>query len=135
MSMRRRCLLWVFLVATGCVSAPSDNRIKNMEQGNLEVHKEQLEQGGRSKAIENYRAFLEKEQYDPLRAEAMRRLADLQLEKSEADYLQKAKQLEKEGKGAGKLQPGDYSRAIETYHELLRTQLLLLYKFLRNFLP
>ncbi len=122
MRVRRRCcLLWVVLVAAGCVSAPSDNRIKNIEQGDLEVHKEQLEQGGRSKAIESYRAFLEKEEHDPLRAEAMRRLADLQLEKSEADYLQKAKQLENAGKGAEKLQPGDYSRAIETYRELLRT--------------
>lgn len=121
MSMRLHCVLWIVLVATGCVSAPSDNRIKNIEQGDLEVPKEQLEQGGRSKAIESYRAFLEKEKHDPLRAEAMRRLADLQLEKSEADYLQKAKQLEKGGKGAEKLQPGNYSRAIETYRELLRT--------------
>lgn len=121
MSMRRHCVLWIVLVATGCVSATSDNRIKNIEQNDLEIHKEQLEQGGRSKAIESYRAFLEKEEHDPLRAEAMRRLADLQLEKSEADYLQKAKQLERGGKGAEKLQPGDYSRAIETYRELLRT--------------
>lgn len=121
MSMRRRLVLFIVLVATGCVSAPSDNRIKNIEQGSFEVHKEQLEQGGRSKAIESYRAFLEKEEHDPLRAEAMRRLADLQLEKSEADYLQKAKQVEKGEESAEKLQPGDYSRAIDTYRELLRT--------------
>jgi outer membrane protein assembly factor BamD (BamD/ComL family) len=121
MSMRRCCVLWILLVAAGCVSSPGDNRIKNIEQGDLDVHKEQLEQGVRNKAIESYRTFLEKEEHDPLRAEAMRRLADLQLEKSEADYLQKAKQLEQAGKGAETLQPGDYSRAIETYRELLRT--------------
>jgi outer membrane protein assembly factor BamD (BamD/ComL family) len=120
MTIRRCSVLCVLLVIAGCVSSTSDDRIKNIEQHDLEVHKEKLAQD-RSKAIESYREFLKKEEHDPLRAEAMRRLADLQLEKSEADYLEKAKRLEKGDQGAEKLQPADYSRAIETYRELLRT--------------
>ncbi len=122
MIARQHIALTVCLVVTGCSSIGQDDgpRIKSIEERDLKVEREVIEQGGRGKAIESYRDFLEKEENDPLRAEAMRRLADLQLEKSEAEYLKKVKRLENRKDGGEKLEPADYSRAIQTYRELLR---------------
>ena len=45
--------------------------------------------GGEAKAMESYRAFLDLSSEDPgLKAKAMRRLADLQLDTSDAEQLQ-----------------------------------------------
>ncbi|MFQ5993813.1 MAG: tol-pal system YbgF family protein [Acidiferrobacterales bacterium] len=114
-------VLILCLILTGCVSAPTEDAIKNIEDRNFEVQQQAPSQGGRNKAIQSYRDFLKKEESDPLRAEAMRRLADLEMERTEAAYLDKAKQLEQGGKGEAKLKPADYQKAIKTYVELLRT--------------
>ncbi|MFQ6022375.1 MAG: tol-pal system YbgF family protein [Acidiferrobacterales bacterium] len=119
MIARRYMVLIFCLFVTGC--SHDGPKVGTIEERDIKVQREVIEHGGRSKAIESYREFLDKEENDPLRAEAMRRLADLQLEEAEAEYLEKARRLEKEKDGAGKLKPADYSKAIQNYRELLRT--------------
>ncbi len=63
--------------------------IKDLDNTKVQVDTSATIQAGQSKAMENYRLFLDLASKDPaLRAEAMRRLADLQLETSEAEQLQ-----------------------------------------------
>ncbi|MEJ1962487.1 MAG: tetratricopeptide repeat protein [Gammaproteobacteria bacterium] len=55
----------------------------------VEVHKDEKVSATSSKAMENYRRFLELQKTDPeLRAEAMRRLGDLNLEAGELDRME-----------------------------------------------
>lgn len=121
MSTRCYTALILGLVLTGCVSAPTDNTIKSIEEQEIQVQRQAPEQTGRAKAIESYREFLNKEENDLLRAEAMRRLADLELERSEAAYLEEVRKLEADTKNKDVLKPADYAKAIATYRELLRT--------------
>ncbi|HEX6999201.1 MAG TPA: tetratricopeptide repeat protein [Gammaproteobacteria bacterium] len=66
----------------------AEGTIKSLEAVEIEVDTDAPIQGGDEKAIESYRSFLELASDDPLlRAEAMRRLADLQLEAHEAEQL------------------------------------------------
>ncbi len=67
--------------------------------------------GGEAKAMESYRAFLDLSSDDPsLKAEAMRRLADLQLDTTDAEQLQ-----------ANVQSLGVVSSTIEMYQKLLQT--------------
>ncbi len=121
MNARSYAALIFALVLTACASAPTDDTIKSIEEQNIEIQRQAPENTGRGKAIESYREFLSKEGDVPLRAEAMRRLADLELERSEAAYLEQAKKLESDTKNEKVLKPADYAKAIEAYRELLRT--------------
>lgn len=86
--------------------------IKRLESVEVEVVTSAPIEAGDTKAIESYRAFLELASDDPLlRAEAMRRLADLQLESTEALQLQ----ANVEALGA------EFSSTVELYERLLET--------------
>jgi cellulose synthase operon protein C len=64
--------------------------IKDLEQRAVEVRKERAVDASASRAMENYRRFLEMQKTDPaLRAEALRRLADLNLEAGELERMEK----------------------------------------------
>ncbi len=115
-----RSVALLFCVALiGC--AADSARVKSIEERNIEIQQKVLEKGGRNKAIESYREFLSKEEDAPLRAEAMRRLADLEVEQSEAKYLEAVSKLEKEQATERKLKPADYGKAIQVYKELLES--------------
>ena len=63
--------------------------IKDFENTKVHVDTSAKIEGSEDKAMQSYRLFLDLASSDPaLRAEAMRRLADLQLETSEAEQLQ-----------------------------------------------
>jgi tetratricopeptide (TPR) repeat protein len=117
--IRHIVTLMFFLVLAGCIA--DGDRVKNIEESDIDIQQEVVETGGRNKAIESYREFLSKEEDAPLRAEAMRRLADLELEESEAKYLEKVSELEKEQATERKLKPADYGEAIRVYKELLES--------------
>ena len=119
MILFRSAALMFFLVLAGC--AADGDRVKSIEESDIEIQQEVVEKGGRNKAIESYREFLSKEENAPLRAEAMRRLADLELEESEAKYLEEVSELEKEQTTERKLKPADYGKAIRVYKELLES--------------
>jgi TolA-binding protein len=62
--------------------------IKDLERSDVEVNTEARIVGSQAKAMESYRLFLDVASDDPaLKAEAMRRLADLQLESADAEEL------------------------------------------------
>lgn len=119
MILLRSVGLMFFLALAGC--AADGDRVKSIEESNIEIQQEAIEKGGRNRAIESYREFLSKEGDASLRAEAMRRLADLELEESEARYLEKVSELEKEPATERKLKPADYGKAIRVYKELLES--------------
>ncbi|MBT8078787.1 MAG: tetratricopeptide repeat protein [Gammaproteobacteria bacterium] len=90
---RYRTLLVASLLAAMCGSfahaeIEEKDTIKSLEEKAVEVRPGRLIIGSNDKARDNYREFLDLASEDPmLRAEAMRRLGDLQLEDSEAAQL------------------------------------------------
>jgi TolA-binding protein len=88
-----------------------DDTIKSLEKKEIEIRKGKTIQGSSSLARENYQAFLDLLSDDPdLRAEAMRRLGDLELEAIEAQQLtENIESLD----GAG------YNNAVSLYLQLL----------------
>jgi TolA-binding protein len=88
-----------------------EDTIKSLEKKEIEIRRGSVIQGSSGLARENYRAFLDLVSDDPeLRAEAMRRLGDLELEATEAEQLvQNIDELD----GAG------YSNAVGLYQQLL----------------
>jgi cellulose synthase operon protein C len=100
--MRRRSPAAMALVlAAGCVASGSwppaqaqdsngPRTIKDLESRKIEVHKDSKAEASASKAMENYRRFLELQNTDPkLRAEALRRLGDLNLDAGEIERMEK----------------------------------------------
>src|SRR5262245_13330981 len=74
--------------------------IRDLERADVSVDTNAKIAGSETKAMESYRLFLDLSSDDPLlRAEAMRRLADLQLETAEAEKLQA--NLQEIGEGLG----------------------------------
>jgi TolA-binding protein len=119
-------MLIVCLALAACsTSKRNDNlTIKSLERRSVDLKQDTVIQGGLNKAIESYRAFLESAANDPLRPDAMRRLADLEMERIEAAQLRNAEILEKgitreSFPAARKLQPADYENAIALYQDLL----------------
>src|SRR5688572_32307769 len=63
--------------------------IKDLQSRPVEVRKDSKVSATSSKAMENYKRFLELQKTDPaLRAEALRRLGDLNLESGELDRME-----------------------------------------------
>ncbi len=86
--------------------------IGGLDAKRIEVHVGAPIEGSEHKAMESYKSFLDLGSQDPaLRAEAMRRLADLQLETGEAEELQH--NLRSLG--------GTYGSTAELYERLLET--------------
>jgi TolA-binding protein len=118
MSLRRLTVLLfvVLLVAIPAVPAgaarPKDkDTIKSLEDKQVDVRTGSTIQGSSSLARENYRAFLDLVSDDPeLRAEAMRRLGDLELEATEAEQL---------SKNIDALDHSGYNSAVSLYQQLL----------------
>jgi len=72
-------------------SQPGDSRtIGDLTAGKVQVRKDTAASASNQRAMENYRRFLELQHTDPkLRAEAMRRLGDLNLDAGEIERLEK----------------------------------------------
>jgi tetratricopeptide (TPR) repeat protein len=89
----------------------------------IEVHTEAVVSGGPAKAMESYRHFLELQNTDPkLRAEAMRRLADLNLESGELERMaNEVTQLDLPGAEAIKL----YTTLLKGYPDYVRNDQVL----------
>ncbi len=107
------CLLFVLAV----VAAPADARvkekdtIKSLEKKTVEVRPGKIILDSSELARESYRDFLDLVSDDPeLRAEAMRRLGDLELEASEADQL---------AQNIDAIDAHGFDNAVELYQKLL----------------
>ncbi|MDX1516668.1 MAG: tetratricopeptide repeat protein [Woeseiaceae bacterium] len=115
--MRVASLIAVALAA-GLVSATADaakpkkaETIKSLERKHVQIRPGNVIVNSSDLARDNYRAFLDLVSDDPvLRAEAMRRLGDLELEATEAQQLaENVEALETRG----------YDNAVELYQQLL----------------
>ena len=85
--------------------------IASLEEKTVEVRPGRVIMDSSDKARDNYREFLDLVSDDPaLQAEAMRRLADLELEASELEQLQR---------NAGDVEFETYDNAVGLFHALL----------------
>ena len=71
-------------------SSAAQPTIGDLTRHKVEVHPDTSAPGSSTRAMENYRRFLELQNTDPkLRAEAMRRLGDLNLDAGEMERMEK----------------------------------------------
>jgi tetratricopeptide (TPR) repeat protein len=107
----RRILVVALLGAAAASAADKPKTIKDLQSRPVEVRKDVPVSSNSSKAMDNYRRFLELQKTDPqLRAEALRRLGDLNLEAGELERMEKEV-------GSIDLQGGE---AIQLYTTLLK---------------
>jgi TolA-binding protein len=87
--------------------------IESLEDKTVEIRTGRVILDSSDKARDNYRAFLDLVSNDPeLRAEAMRRLGDLELEATEAEQL---------AENAGAIEFDAYDNAVGLFHALLES--------------
>jgi hypothetical protein len=88
-------IVFILCLLMATIAAPADaagikkkDTIKSLERKKVEIRPGKIILGSSDLARENYRSFLDLVSDDPeLRAEAMRRLGDLELEATEAEQL------------------------------------------------
>ncbi|HTL90919.1 MAG TPA: hypothetical protein VL176_01160, partial [Steroidobacteraceae bacterium] len=74
----------------GAQSSSPAQTIGDLNKRKVEVHTDTAVSGSSTRAMDNYRRFLELQNTDPkLRAEAMRRLGDLNLDAGEMERMEK----------------------------------------------
>ncbi|HEV8017323.1 MAG TPA: tetratricopeptide repeat protein [Steroidobacteraceae bacterium] len=103
-TQRPRAILSIVVAAAVCLAVPlaapaqgqssgsgaPPRTIGDLTKKKVEVHKDTAASANSTRAMENYRRFLELQNTDPkLRAEAMRRLGDLNLDAGEMERLEK----------------------------------------------
>jgi TolA-binding protein len=121
------CVLGVALAADPNPNPNNEKTIKDLGSHPVTVKKDtKLDSSGSStasKAMENYRRFLELQKTDPqLRAEAMRRLGDLNLDAGEVERMEKeVTAIDLQGGEAIKL----YSTLLKAYPDYARNDQVL----------
>lgn len=128
MKMPRYLLFALFTLA---LSAPAVNArekekdtIKSLEKKTVEVRPGKMVLDNSDLARDNYRAFLDLVSGDPeLRAEAMRRLGDLELEATETDQL--AENIESLNSAGYDSAVGLYQQLLEAYPDYRRNDTVL----------
>jgi tetratricopeptide (TPR) repeat protein len=108
-------------------SAPT---VGDLASRKVEVHRDSQVQGSASKAMENYRQFLQLQNADPrLRAEALRRLGDLSLESGELERMSnEVSQIDIQGAEAIRL----YTTLLKAYPDYKRNDQVL-YQLARGY--
>ncbi len=113
-----------YIIVAGCIAmtamAPTyadkvrkSDTIESLENKTVEIRQGSVILNSSDQARDNYRAFLDLVSNDPaLRAEAMRRLGDLELEASEAQQL---------AENAGAVEFDAYDNAVGLFHALLES--------------
>ncbi|MFQ5937047.1 MAG: tetratricopeptide repeat protein [Acidiferrobacterales bacterium] len=99
--------------------------IKSLKRQRVDAPPSAVAASGLERAIESYRDYLQSAGNDRLRLHATHRLADLEMEKAEADATGDVDRLGGEKRGesypaARKLTSADYRSAIKLYNDLLR---------------
>lgn len=124
-------LALVFSTAAEAARPKEKETIKSLEEKEVEVRSGSVIHGGSGLARDNYRAFLDLASDDPeLRAEAMRRLGDLELEATEAEQLtQNIDALDHSGYNSA---VGLYEQLLQAYPDYRRNDTVL-YQLARAF--
>jgi cellulose synthase operon protein C len=119
-------LALILLGALPCLAAAADNpprTIKDLGSRPVTINKDSKLDSGAARAMENYRRFLELQKTDPqLRAEAMRRLGDLNLDAGELERMEKeVTAVDLQGAEAIRL----YSTLLKAYPDYARNDQVL----------
>ena len=116
-------LLSAALPQLAAAQSTKGTTIGDLTSHKVEVHKDTAANGNSTRAMENYRRFLELQNTDPkLRAEAMRRLGDLNLDAGEMERLEKeVTAVDLQGGEAIKL----YSTLLKAYPDYARNDQVL----------
>jgi tetratricopeptide (TPR) repeat protein len=109
--------------AVGAADRKGPQTIGDLKAKPVEIHKDTPISAASSRAMENYKRFLELQKSDPtLRAEAMRRLGDLNLEAGEFDRMStEVTAIDLQGAEAIKL----YSTLLQAYPDYARNDQVL----------
>ncbi len=104
-------LLTLAMPALNAAGVKESDTIKSLEKKEVQIRPGKVILGSSDLARDNYRAFLDLVSDDPeLRAEAMRRLGDLELEATETQQL---------AENIDALDQGGYNNAVSLYQQLL----------------
>ena len=116
-------LALALLAAAPRASAQTQPTIGDLTSRKVEVHRDTAARANASRAMENYRHFLELQNTDPrLRAEALRRLGDLNLDAGEMQRLeQEVTAVDLQGAEAIKL----YTTLLKAYPDYTRNDQVL----------
>jgi len=116
-------LLSAALPQLAAAQSTKGTTIGDLTSHKVEVHKDTAASASSTRAMENYRRFLELQNTDPkLRAEAMRRLGDLNLDAGEMERLEKeVTAVDLQGGEAIKL----YSTLLKAYPDYARNDQVL----------
>ena len=116
------------IVVGGCASmgGSGDDTLASLgEELPLKIDKDAVIVAARDKAMEGYADFMNNAPADTLRVEALRRLADLELERSEDRYQKQLEQLVEQKRPISRndqmeLKGVNYDKAIKLYEEALK---------------
>src|SRR5215467_16199435 len=115
-------------LATAQSTSNAQPTIGDLTKRKVDVHKDNAAGGNSTRAMENYQRFLQLQNTDPkLRAEAMRRLGDLNLDAGEMERMEKeVTTIDLQGGEAIKLYTTllkaypDYARNDQVFYQLVR---------------
>ena len=74
------------LVLGGCASTPNQETLGDLGELDIKIDTESPIAGGRNEAMDNYWEFMAGAKQESQKVEAMRRLADLEMERSEERF-------------------------------------------------
>ena len=116
--------LVVSFVLSGC-AVNKKNKIASLENLPIKIEKDAPISSARKKATDNYESFINSAPKDQLRVEALRRLADLELEKSEERFQQQMSKMEsseaKPAANPSQLKEKSYEKAISLYEDAAKS--------------
>jgi len=121
-------LLCLFLLSSlvlyGC-AANKKNSLASLNKLPIKIEKDAPINAARKKATDNYESFISSAPKDKLRVEALRRLADIELEKSEERFQQQISKIEsgetESTAKASELKENTYKKAISLYEDAAKS--------------
>ncbi|NOZ54287.1 MAG: tetratricopeptide repeat protein [Gammaproteobacteria bacterium] len=122
--LRVCCALAVLSLLNSCAVTEKDT-LASLGELSINIEKDAVVGSAREKAMDSYSEFMASVPKDSLKVEALRRLADLELERSEERYekqiaeLDTAKQRETESAKIAQIKQDSYKKAIELYESAI----------------
>lgn len=118
-------LLLVSMLFTGCASSPT-NTLGSLGELKIKIDTQSPIDGARDKAVAGYWEFMNSAPQDDLKVEALRRLADLELERSEENFQKKLESFEQDNQVVSvadevALKGLSYDKAIKLYEDAIST--------------
>ena len=111
-------------ILTGCVVAEKQETLGDLGELDIKIDTESVIVDGRNKAMDNYWEFMAGAKQESQKVEALRRLADLEMERSE-ERFQKQMEVFSQGSAGGDADPDTlraitYRGAIKLYEDALK---------------